>query len=48
MTYHVAADVLQNLLPVTAGRCPETLPSRTMQIGEQLGRAAGGASIAEL
>jgi hypothetical protein len=40
MTYRVAAGVLQHLLPVKAGRSPETLRSHTLQIGEQLGDAA--------
>jgi hypothetical protein len=42
MTYRVAAGVLQHLLPVTAGRSPETLRSHTLQIGEQLGTAGAG------
>jgi len=42
MTYRVATDVLQHLLPVTAGRSPETLRSHTLQIGEQLGTVAAG------
>lgn len=42
MTYRVAAGVLQHLLPVAAGRSPETLRSHTLQIGEQLGTAAAG------
>jgi hypothetical protein len=40
MTYRVATGVLQHLLPVTAGRRPETLRSHTRQISEQLGTAA--------
>src|SRR5208282_5251209 len=40
MTYLVATGVLQHLLPVTAGRSPETLRSHTLQIGEQLGTTA--------
>jgi hypothetical protein len=42
MTYRVATGVLQNLLPVTAGRSPETLRSHTLQFGEQLGTPATG------
>jgi len=40
MTYRVASGVLQHLLPVTAGRSPETLRSHTLRIGEQLGTTA--------
>jgi hypothetical protein len=40
MTYRVAAGVLQHLLPVDAGRSPETLRSRTLQIGQQLALTA--------
>lgn len=36
MTYRVAAGVLQHLLPVNAGRSPETLRSRTLLIGQQI------------
>jgi hypothetical protein len=36
MTYRVAADVLQHLLPIDAGMSPETLRHRTLRIGEQL------------
>src|SRR5277367_2070261 len=39
MTYRVAADVLQHLLPIDAGRSPETLRHHTLRIGEQLGAA---------
>jgi hypothetical protein len=39
MTYRVAADVLQHLLPVDASRSPETLRNHTLRIGEQLGTA---------
>ena len=39
MSYRVAADVLQHLLPIDAGRSPETLRHHTLQIGEQLGAA---------
>jgi hypothetical protein len=40
MTYRVAADVLRHLLPIDAGKSPETLRSHTLQVGEQLGDAA--------
>src|SRR5271163_1412348 len=40
MTYRVAAGVLQHLLPVDAGRSPETLRNHTLRIGEQLGTTA--------
>ena len=39
MSYRVAADVLQHLLPIDAGRSPETLRHHTLRIGEQLGAA---------
>jgi hypothetical protein len=39
MTYRVAADVLQHLLPIDAARSPETLRHHTLRIGEQLGTA---------
>jgi len=42
MTYRVAAGVLQHLLPVAAGRSPETLRSHTLQAGAQLGVTAAG------
>ena len=40
MTYRVAADVLQHLLPIDARKSPEPLRSHTLQVGEQLGEAA--------
>ena len=40
MSYRIAADVLVHLLPIDAGKSPETLRSHTLQIGEQLGDAA--------
>ena len=40
MTYRVAADVLVHLLPIDAGKSPETLRSHTLRVGEQLGDAA--------
>jgi hypothetical protein len=39
MSYRVAAGVLQHLLPIDAGRSPETLRDHTLRIGEQLGTA---------
>ena len=42
MTYRVAAGVLQHLLPVAAGRSPETLRSHTLRAGAQLGVTAAG------
>jgi hypothetical protein len=39
MTYRVAAGVLQHLLPIDAGRSPETLRNHTLRIGERLGTA---------
>ena len=39
MTYRVAAGVLQHLLPIDAGRSPETLRHHTLRIGAQLGTA---------
>jgi hypothetical protein len=40
MPYRVAADVLLHLLPISAGKSPETLRSHTLQIGKKLGDAA--------
>ncbi len=40
MTYRVAADVLTHLLPIDAGKIPETLRSHTLRVGEQLSDAA--------
>jgi hypothetical protein len=40
MPYRVAADVLQHLLPIDAGKSPETLRSHTLQVGKQLANAA--------
>ena len=40
MPYRVAAGVLQHLLPVEAGKSPETLRGHTLKIGEQLRNAA--------
>ena len=44
MTTRVAADVLQHLLPIDAGRSPETLRHHTLRIGEQLGTATSDRS----
>src|SRR6186713_638046 len=40
MPYRVAAGVLQHLLPVEAGKSPETLRGHTLKAGEQLRDAA--------
>jgi hypothetical protein len=40
MPYRVAVDLLQHLLPIDAGRSPETLRSHTLQIGRRLSDAA--------
>jgi hypothetical protein len=40
MPFRVAADVLQHLLPINAGKSPETLRSHTLQVGKQLTDAA--------
>src|SRR5690242_3476638 len=40
MPYRVAASVLAHLLPVKAGKSPETLPGHTLKVGEQLRDAA--------
>jgi hypothetical protein len=37
MTYRVAAEVLQHLLPIDAGRSPEKLRHHTLRTGEQIG-----------
>ena len=36
MTYRVAAGVLEQMLPIDAGKCPETLRCHTLKLGEQL------------
>jgi hypothetical protein len=46
MPYRVAAEVMQHLLPIDAGKSPETLRSHTLLIGEQLGDAAAEKSPA--
>ena len=40
MPFRVAADVLQHLLPIDAGKCPETLRGYTLRMGKQLVDAA--------
>ena len=40
MPYRVAAGVLEHLLPVEAGKSPETLRGHTLRLGEQLRDAA--------
>jgi hypothetical protein len=40
MPYRVAADLQRHLLPVDAGKSPETLRSHTLLVGKQLGKAA--------
>jgi hypothetical protein len=40
MPYRVAADLLQRLLPIDAGKSPETLRSHTLQFGNRLNDAA--------
>ena len=40
MPYRVAAGVLGHLLPVAAGKSPETLRGHTLRVGEHLGNAA--------
>ncbi len=46
MTYRVAAGVLQRLLPIDAGRSPETLRNHTLRIGALLGTATSDQPIA--
>jgi hypothetical protein len=46
MAYRVAADVLVHLLPIDAGKNPETLRSHTLQVGDQLGDAAAVQPVA--
>jgi hypothetical protein len=42
MPYRVAADVMLHLLPIDAGKSPETLRSHTLRVGKRLGDAASG------
>jgi hypothetical protein len=46
MPYRVAADVMQHLLPISAGKSPETLRSHTLRIGKQLADATAQAQPA--
>jgi hypothetical protein len=46
MPYRVAAHLLLHLLPISAGKSPETLRSHTLQVGKQLGDAAAAAPAA--
>jgi hypothetical protein len=46
MPYRAAADTLLHLLPIDAGKSPETLRSHTLLVGEQLGDAAAERSPA--
>jgi hypothetical protein len=36
MTYRVAAGVIEQMLPIDAGKCHETLRHHTLKLGEQL------------
>jgi hypothetical protein len=40
MTFRVVADVLVHVLPINAGKSPETLRGHTLRVGEQLSNAA--------
>lgn len=40
MPYRVAADLLVHVLPIDAGKSPETLRNHTLQVGAQLASAA--------
>jgi hypothetical protein len=46
MPYRVAADVMLHLLPIDAGKSPETLRSHTLQVGKRLADAAAEKSPA--
>jgi hypothetical protein len=46
MTYRVATDVLLHLLPIDAGKSPETSRSHTVQVGKQLGDAVADKPVA--
>jgi hypothetical protein len=46
MPYRVAAGVLMHLLPVQAGKSPETFRGHTLKIGEQLRDAAAVEPVA--
>jgi hypothetical protein len=40
MTFRVAAELLVHVLPIDAGKSPETLRSHTLRVGQQLSDAA--------
>ena len=40
MAYRVATDVMLYLLPIDAGKSPETLRSHALQVGKRLSDAA--------
>jgi hypothetical protein len=40
MPFRVAADVLQHVLPIDAGKSPATMRSHTLRVGKQLADAA--------
>ena len=46
MTFRVAADLLVHVLPIDAGKSPETLRNHTLQVGERLGSAAADQPVA--
>jgi hypothetical protein len=46
MTYRVATEVLEHLLPVHVGTSPETLRAHTLRVGEQLNNGTIGRSAA--
>jgi hypothetical protein len=46
MPYRVAASLLAHLLPIEAGKSPETLRGHTLKAGEQLRDAAAEAPAA--
>src|ERR1700722_15005646 len=46
MPYRVAADVMLHLLPIDAGKSPETLRSHTLQVGKRLADAGAEKSPA--
>jgi hypothetical protein len=45
MPYRVAADMLQYLLPIDAGKSPETMRSHTLHVGKSLGDATTAAKL---
>jgi hypothetical protein len=48
MTYRAAADLLAHLLPIDAGKIPETLRSHTLRVSEQLSDAASEQPVAAM